>query len=62
MKSRKVSLVFPFNREDLKIILAGKHPDLPELIGIGEFAATGQRLIFAMPLTVEQETAVRGIF
>jgi len=53
---------FPFNREDLKIILAGKHPDLPELVGISQFSATGQRLIFAGPLTSEQETAVREFF
>ncbi len=52
----------PLTRDDICTILAGKYPDLPELISIGPAEAPGQKLTFARQLSPEDEAKVRTFF
>lgn len=52
----------PLTRNDIRAILAGKFPDLPELVSIGPALAPGQKLTFARDLTDGEKALVRKFF
>ena len=52
----------PLTRGDIQTILAGRYPDLPELVAIGPAEAQGQKLTFARQLSHEEEARVRTFF
>lgn len=52
----------PLTRDNIRAILAGKFPNLPELVSIGPALAPGQKLTFARELNEGEKTLVRKFF
>lgn len=52
----------PLTREDIRTILAGKFPQLPELLSIGSARPPAQTLTFERQLTAEEEATVLNFF